>query len=156
MGKSGKAKTPTMKASVEKSASRNSKRNLRTTKTHKDEPTMNLQGSSDMMIDLNLPNLQDNIQGLKIEVLKSDFQSQITHQNGHIESNSTLVNELNEIVANVSKKQPEAESTIGSDETGRDDFVTKPTTTKVNSRLVGPVSGGARDFIDEIDFLDHG
>jgi hypothetical protein len=28
----------------------------------------------------------------------------------------------------------------------------------VNSRLVGTgnVSGGARDFIDEIDFLDHG
>lgn len=51
-------------------------------------------------------------------------------------------------------KKPEVESTIGSEETGRDDMATKPTTSKVNSRAVGAI--GARDFIDEIDFLDHG
>ena len=56
LGKSGKAKTPTMRTTTGKSGSRNSKRNLRTTKTHKDEPTMNIQ-SNDDMIDLNLPNL---------------------------------------------------------------------------------------------------
>jgi hypothetical protein len=42
LGKSGKAKTPTMRTTTGKSGSRNSKRNLRTTKTHKDEPTMNI------------------------------------------------------------------------------------------------------------------
>jgi len=66
-----------------------------------------------------------------------------------------LINELNEIAQQCGgSKKPEVESTIGSDETGRDDLATKPTTTKVNSRVVEAV--GARDFIDEIDFLDHG
>jgi len=114
---------------------------------------MNLQGSSDN-VNVNLNLLQDNIQSLKIEVLKSDKGSKNTLKQQTQSSNNTLVNELHEIVQCCGNKKPEAESSIGSFETGRDDLATKPTTTKVNSRLVE--RGGARDFIDEIDFLDHG